>query len=150
MRLSQYVLLIILFVLIIFLLLRPKNHKKDRCPFKLLREPIYKDVRIDCETGEPSLCPKWCPTFDVLKQKCVHTNPEPDDPHKICPPGTWGNVKHPYDCRSFFMCVPHAAIQLFCSDNFCFDGRTCAEMGDGVCAAPCTDECKNCCVTERT
>nr|WHN38701.1 chtb2 [Mamestra brassicae multiple nucleopolyhedrovirus] len=146
MRLSQYVLLVILFVLIIFLLLRPLNDKTKGCPFKLLRHHQYKDVRIDCETGEISLCPPTCQKFDVSKQKCDRSTDTFTDPAVICPPGAFGNVKHPYNCTSYFLCAGSTPIKLYCSDGFCFNGSQCGPVEDG-CAAPCHDICEDCCAT---
>ncbi|WBB27191.1 hypothetical protein [Mythimna sequax nucleopolyhedrovirus] len=147
MQLLQYVLLIFLFVIIIIILILTNdgNNNNNRCLFKLLRHPVYKDVRIDCYTGETSICPSNCLKFDVIKQKCVDTRVSFDDPLSICPLGTWGNVTHPYNCESFYMCAGGVPIQLFCAVGFCFNGRTCVSKEEGVCEAPCNPICENCC-----
>jgi hypothetical protein len=149
MRLSQYMFLIVLFTIIIALLLRPRPTLRERCIFKYLRDPIFKEVRIDCETGEVTFCPRWCPKFNMLKQKCVQETVILDNPEKVCPPGSFGNVRHPFDCNSFFMCANGNPIWLRCSDGFCFNAeqRTCVPKSTGDCTAPCPKYCQNCCIT---
>lgn len=150
MRLSEYMFLIVLLTIIIILLLRPRPTLRERCIFKYLRHPIYKEVKIDCETGEVTMCPRWCQKFNMLKQKCVQERAILDDPTLICPPGLFSNITHPYDCNSFFMCANGQAMQLICSHGFCFDGeqRTCVDKSTGICTAPCPTFCKDCCITE--
>lgn len=42
----------------------------------------------------------------------------------MCPPGTFGNVPHPYQCDAFFMCMGGVAVPLFCRTGEEFDPVT--------------------------
>ncbi|GBP88320.1 Protein AC150, partial [Eumeta japonica] len=56
---------------------------------------------------------------------------------QLCPIGYFGNVAHPTQCNSFYMCIAGAAIHLHCFDGFEFDPQlnSCVTVSQSGCFA---------------
>ncbi|CAH2056510.1 unnamed protein product, partial [Iphiclides podalirius] len=77
-----------------------------------------------------------CTALKVSTDRSTVTDP-PGSPTVICPPGVFGNVPHPEECDSFYMCAGGIAIPLYCSKGFEFDPTlgTCVLISDSGCTA---------------
>lgn len=79
------------------------------------------ETTVEPTTADTTTVESTTNEIDNVQETTVEPTTEQPTTPAICPIGVFGNVPHPDNCQSYYLCTGGMAIQLYCATGYEFD-----------------------------